>query len=96
MAGKTPVVVSSLADALNLKTEYPEATCWVVAPLATRSGSGRRCCHVIKVNSDGDYVGWIKESEVDSNEEKEFAIPTPDLAAEGVPPLPESKLKLWE
>lgn len=82
--------VRSLAEALELAREYPEVIGYMVAPLSIRSGGARKW-HGL---DSTDRTRWLAESE---KTEAKVALPLdPDDGIENVPPLPPSKIKLWE
>lgn len=92
MAGRGPIVVGSIEEAINQSNEFPGALGWMLAPLATRGG-GKRSWHVLRVQSDKDgdrAVGWCRENDEGGK------LPTLDLEADDLPELPASKISLWE
>lgn len=92
MAGIGPIVVASIAEAINKASDFPDAIAWMVAPLATRSG-GKRSWQVFRVRSGEDHdeiVGWCKENDPGAK------LPTLDVDLSELPELPPSKVQLWE
>lgn len=82
--------VRSLAEALDLAHEYRDVIGYMVAPLSIRSGGARKW-HGL---DSSDPTRWLAESE---KTDTKVAVPLdPDDGVEHVPPLPPSKIKLWE
>lgn len=78
--------VRNIAEALELANTYPNAIGAYLAPLQTRFG-GKRSWHGINPEN---HRQWVSEAEGD---------PAPinfDDGAESLPPLPSSKVRLWE
>lgn len=78
--------VRNIAEALELANTYPNAIGAYLAPLQTRFG-GKRSWHGIDPEN---HKRWISEADGD---------PAPinfDDGAESLPPLPPSKVRLWE
>lgn len=98
MAAKNPVVVSSIDEALGLLGDFDGAESFILAPLVDEKGGGRRSWHVLRLDKNGDPSGWIKESEAEAEGQENiaFQVPTVDLSADDLPPLPKSKVSLWE
>lgn len=98
MAAKNPVVVSSIDEALGLLGDFDGAESFILAPLVDEKGGGRRSWHVLRLDKNGDPSGWIKENEAEAEGQENiaFQVPTVDLGADDLPPLPKSKVNLWE
>jgi hypothetical protein len=91
MAAASPVyTVATLAEALELSNKFSDVVGYMVAPLQVASG-GQRKWHALDPE---DSSRWMAEAE--TTEEKEPRLPHPDNGAEGLPPLPESKIGVWE
>lgn len=101
MAGKNPIVVSSIDEALGLLGDFDGAESFIVAPLTDKKGGGRPSWHVLRLDEDGEPNGWIKEAEAEAErdegrEEVSFKVPTVDLIAEDLPALPRSSVNRWQ
>ncbi|MBL8635975.1 MAG: hypothetical protein JNM40_22295 [Myxococcales bacterium] len=95
MAGRNPIVVPSIDDALGLLEDFEGAESFIVSPLSDKSGGGRPSWHVLRLDDTGEPTGWIRETEAEGKENVNFRVPTIDMKADDLPPLPLSKANLW-
>lgn len=82
--------VGSIGQALELADKFSDVLGFMVAPLQVESG-GQRKWHGLDPE---DRSRWMPESE--ANDAKEPQIPHPDNGSDGLPPLPASKISVWE
>jgi hypothetical protein len=97
MAGRNPIVVPSIDDALGLLEDFEGAESFIVSPLSDKSGGGRPSWHVLRLDEDGEPSGWVRESEAEAEgkEDVAFQVPNVDMKADDLPALPRSKANLW-